>query len=78
MIDTVHEGIEMEKKSRRVFDRAAGRPSKKDVDILNCQNLYNNIMGFVDLDDLLAWFYRCAAFACRRINSTVPTHSVRF
>ena len=33
-----------------------------DVDILNCQNLYNHIMGYVDLDDLLAHFYRYSSF----------------
>ena len=63
MIDTVHTGIVEETKPRVIFDRAVGRPGVKDVPITNTQNLYNHIMGFVDLDDLLTWFYRCAASA---------------
>ena len=59
MIDTVHTSVELETKARRFFDRARGRPGYKDVPILNSQNLYNHIMGNVDLDDLLAWFYKC-------------------
>ena len=61
MIDTVHSAVELEEKSRRVFDKARGKPGNKMVPISNAQNLYNKIMGFVDLDDLLAWFYRCDA-----------------
>ena len=60
MIDTCHTEVSVEQKERDVFDRARGRRGKKKVDITNVQNLYNNIMGYVDLDDLLAWFYRWA------------------
>lgn len=59
MIDTVHTKVELEEKSRRVFDKAKGKPGRKMVPITNVQNLYNKIMGNVDLDDLFAWFYRC-------------------
>ena len=62
MVDTVHTKLEVEQKERVVFDRARGRRGKKKVDILNTPNYYNQIMGFVDLDDLLAWFYRCATY----------------
>ena len=65
MIDTVHSSVELEQKPRRVFDKATGRPAKKMVDITNTQNLYNKIMGYVDLDDLLAWYYRCDAIHMR-------------
>ena len=58
MIDTVHSEVKLEQKPRRIFDRATKKPGTKMVDITNTQNLYNQIMGFVDLDDLLAWFYR--------------------
>ena len=66
MIDTVHEKIELESKPRRVFDRERGRPGYKDVPITNMQKLYNFIMGYVDLDDLLAHFYRCALLCAAR------------
>ena len=58
MVDTVHSAIELQSKPRRVFDRTRGRPGSMPVPILNTQNLYNHIMGFVDLDDMLAWYYR--------------------
>ena len=45
-------------KPRRIFDREAGRPGYCDVPITETQDLYNQIMGYVDLDDLIAWFYR--------------------
>ena len=64
MINTVHTDIVEESKERRIFDLSTGKPGKKMVPITNCQNLYNQIMGFVDLDDLLAWFYGCAPFSC--------------
>ena len=60
MIDTVHTGVVEESKPRDFFDRSAGKRGKKMVPITNSQKLYNFIMGFVDLDDLLAWFYGCA------------------
>ena len=60
MIDTVHTEIKVETKPRRIFDRATNRPGTKMIDIMNTPNLYNQIMGFVDLDDLMAWYYRCA------------------
>ena len=60
MVDTVHNSIVEETKERRIFDRAIGKPGKKDVPITNTQKVYNKIMGFVDLDDLIAWFYGCA------------------
>ena len=58
MIDTVHTGVELTTKPRTIFDREAGRPGKRDIDITCTQNLYNHIMGYVDLDDLLAHYYR--------------------
>ena len=58
MIDTVHEGVELTTKSRVIFDRAAGKRGKKQVPITMTQHVYNNTMGYVDLDDLLAHFYR--------------------
>ena len=58
MIDTIHTEITEQTKTRKVFDRAKGKPGKKEVPITNTQNAYNHGMGFVDLDDLIAWFYR--------------------
>ena len=58
MVDTVHTAVELQEKARRMFDRSTGRPGYRMVPILNCQNLYNHIMGNVDLNDLMAWFYR--------------------
>ena len=60
MVDTVHTEVVEESKERRVFDRALGKPGKMSVAITNTQNVYNTIMGFVDLDDMLAWYYGCA------------------
>lgn len=60
MIDTYHRGVEVTTKERKVFDRVAGKPGKKSIPITKTQHVYNNTMGYVDLDDLLAWFYRCA------------------
>jgi hypothetical protein len=47
-------------KERLAFDKEAGKPTHKTVAITNTQNEYNIGMGFVDLGDLLAWFYRHA------------------
>ena len=58
MIDTVHTEIIEETKPRVVFDKVAGKPTTVPVPITNSQNTYNHGMGFVDLDDLLAWFYK--------------------
>jgi hypothetical protein len=62
MIDTLNTEIKEETKERRVFDKAQGRPTTKDVPIMNTPNRYNKIMGFVDLDDLYQWFYRANTF----------------
>jgi hypothetical protein len=72
MIDTVHTSVVCQTKWRKTFDRAARKPSKKEVDITNTQNLYNLIMGFVDLDDLLTWFYRCNGH--REVKFWVPLY----
>ena len=70
MIDTKHTEVVLQEKPRAFFDKAAGKRGKKMVPITNSQNLYNTIMGFVDLDDLLAWFY-----GCLRSSSRKPTHT---
>ena len=76
MIDTVHSSVQLESKPRRCFDKAKGKPGVRQVPITNTQNLYNHIMGFVDLDDLLAWFYRHAAHCNATCHLTEP-HTVR-
>ena len=58
MIDSYHEEVVETTKPRLGFDKAAGKPAYKDMEITNTQNEYNLGMGFVDLDDLLAWFYK--------------------
>jgi hypothetical protein len=58
MVDTVHNAVVEKTKPRRIFDRELGRPGYRDIPITETQDLYNQIMGYVDLDDLIAWFYR--------------------
>lgn len=62
MIDTVNTSIVAETKLRKTFDSATRRIKNKEVEITNTQNLYNSIMGYVDLNDLLAWQYRVNSF----------------
>ena len=77
MIDTIHTSVELQSKPRRVFDKSRGKPGLKDVPITSTQNLYNNIMGYVDLDDLLAWFYRCG-MRCHVMPCDSPSDSHPF
>jgi hypothetical protein len=67
MIDTYHTEVVETTKQRLVFDKAASKPTHKAIAITESQNEYNLGMGFVDLDDLLAWFYRHAHVARRRL-----------
>lgn len=62
MIDTIHNAVVSETKLRKTFDPATRRVTRKEVELTNTQNLYNSIMGYVDLNDLLAWQYRVNAF----------------
>ncbi|KAL3901327.1 MAG: hypothetical protein SGPRY_012297, partial [Prymnesium sp.] len=52
----------VETKKRQTFDLATRRVTQKEVEITNTQNYYNQIMGYVDLNDLLAWQYRVNSF----------------
>lgn len=62
MIDSVNSSVVTETKLRKAFDSVTRRVKNKEVEITSTQNLYNTIMGYVDLNDLLAWQYRVNAF----------------
>lgn len=62
MVTTIHDKVSLEHKERRVFDPANNKVVKRMVEITNVQNTYNNIMGYVDLDDLISWYYGVHSF----------------